>query len=380
MPHASSIHPSIRTRLEQCFGCSLGDVRIHTGQNAITSAKRLEAQAFTIGTDIYFGDNCYRPATREGLWLLAHELVHVLQQQRSDSSKHHSACWEQEANAAADLIACGSFLPRDFSITPSPWGSIQCHQDTPCPGKHVELGNNRDLESRTLILGANQSIELAYKHDPENASHADAIFVGTDFERGEIAPPKGAPNKHFSAIVLRELRGLVRQRRPDIIDFVKHVIYEIKPVARATSGTVQRDSYYIVADLIRREHAASKEPPWDIGTARWYPSHILPLLGEPSGKRIVCTEATDHNRWPAMILYDVRELTDEEKKRKQMRRVVSVSVGDFSQNFIEFWPVVRSELKRAIPVYRRVSSTLIHLAWEFSDFLPLSFGRLAPAC
>jgi streptomycin 6-kinase len=29
---------------------------------------------------------------------------------------------------------------------------------------------------------------------------------------------------------------------------------------------------------------------------------------------------------------------------------------------------------------RRVSSTLIHLAWEFSDFLPLSFGRLAPAC
>jgi len=29
---------------------------------------------------------------------------------------------------------------------------------------------------------------------------------------------------------------------------------------------------------------------------------------------------------------------------------------------------------------RRVSSTLRHLAWEFSDFLPLSFGRLGPAC
>src|ERR1035437_11078588 len=27
-------------------------------------------------------------------------------------------------------------------------------------------------------------------------------------------------------------------------------------------------------------------------------------------------------------------------------------------------------------VARRVSSTLRHLAWEFSDFLPLSFGRL----
>jgi hypothetical protein len=29
---------------------------------------------------------------------------------------------------------------------------------------------------------------------------------------------------------------------------------------------------------------------------------------------------------------------------------------------------------------RCVSSTLRHLAWEFSDFLPLSSGRSAPAC
>ena len=29
---------------------------------------------------------------------------------------------------------------------------------------------------------------------------------------------------------------------------------------------------------------------------------------------------------------------------------------------------------------RRVSSTLRHLAWEFTDFLPLPLGRLEPAC
>jgi hypothetical protein len=29
---------------------------------------------------------------------------------------------------------------------------------------------------------------------------------------------------------------------------------------------------------------------------------------------------------------------------------------------------------------RRVSSTLRHPAWEFTDFFPLSFGRAAPAC
>ena len=32
------------------------------------------------------------------------------------------------------------------------------------------------------------------------------------------------------------------------------------------------------------------------------------------------------------------------------------------------------------PAKRRVSSTLRHLAWEFTDFLPLYFGRLEPGC
>ena len=31
-------------------------------------------------------------------------------------------------------------------------------------------------------------------------------------------------------------------------------------------------------------------------------------------------------------------------------------------------------------IRRRVSSTLRHPAWEFTDFLPLSFGRVEPAC
>jgi len=30
--------------------------------------------------------------------------------------------------------------------------------------------------------------------------------------------------------------------------------------------------------------------------------------------------------------------------------------------------------------YRRVSSTLRHPAWEFSDYIPSSFRRMAPAC
>ena len=41
---------------------------------------RIQAKAFTTGTDIFFGRGEFRPATRAGQELLAHELAHVMQQ------------------------------------------------------------------------------------------------------------------------------------------------------------------------------------------------------------------------------------------------------------------------------------------------------------
>jgi hypothetical protein len=56
--------------------------------------------------------------------------------------------------------------------------------------------------------------------------------------------------------------------------------------------------------------------------------------------------------------------------------VIVIGNNPFGEDNFSTWPTVQSGWR----FLRRVSSTLIHLAWEFSDFLPLSFGRLAPAC
>lgn len=55
-------------------------VRIHTGQTAARTAAALGADAFTVGSDIGFARNRYRPNTEPGRQLLSHELVHVAQQ------------------------------------------------------------------------------------------------------------------------------------------------------------------------------------------------------------------------------------------------------------------------------------------------------------
>ena len=55
-------------------------LRIHTGREAATTADALDAHAFTVGSDIYFGAGSFAPHTVPGRRLLAHELAHVSQQ------------------------------------------------------------------------------------------------------------------------------------------------------------------------------------------------------------------------------------------------------------------------------------------------------------
>jgi hypothetical protein len=62
------------------LGHDLSGVRIHTGTRASASARALSADAYTVGNAIVFDDGRYAPGDPDGRALLAHELVHTLQQ------------------------------------------------------------------------------------------------------------------------------------------------------------------------------------------------------------------------------------------------------------------------------------------------------------
>lgn len=69
-----------RAYLEPRLGHDLGHVRVHRDARAAESARAVDALAYTVGPAIVFGAGQYQPATRTGRRLLAHELVHVVQQ------------------------------------------------------------------------------------------------------------------------------------------------------------------------------------------------------------------------------------------------------------------------------------------------------------
>jgi hypothetical protein len=93
------------------FGRDFGDVRVHTDGSADAAARGLRATAYTTGRDIVFRQGAYAPESSSGRRLLAHELTHVVQQERgsvtatqpfSVSEPHDEA--EREADRVASAV------------------------------------------------------------------------------------------------------------------------------------------------------------------------------------------------------------------------------------------------------------------------------------
>ena len=74
----------VRTHFEGLLGTDLSDVQIHADAHADEVADRLGANAVTHRSSIYFAAGRYAPATPTGRRLLAHELVHTVQQRFED--------------------------------------------------------------------------------------------------------------------------------------------------------------------------------------------------------------------------------------------------------------------------------------------------------
>lgn len=71
---------STRVFMESRLGNDFRQVRVHTGESATKSARAVNALAYTVGKDVVFGADQFKPSTLEGKRLLAHELAHVVQQ------------------------------------------------------------------------------------------------------------------------------------------------------------------------------------------------------------------------------------------------------------------------------------------------------------
>jgi hypothetical protein len=103
---------TVAARMRAALGHDFSSVRVHTDAAAAATAGSLGARAFTVGNDIGFAQGKYAPHTAGGAQLLAHELVHTVQQRNGQRTAAPSgirevAAAEAEAEGLAAAVARG---------------------------------------------------------------------------------------------------------------------------------------------------------------------------------------------------------------------------------------------------------------------------------
>jgi hypothetical protein len=106
----------VRQRMEASFGADFSDVRVHTGASAASSARAVDAHAYTVGNEIVLGDG-HAPGSDAHERTLAHELTHVVQQRQGPVEGTPAAGgisvsdpgdrFERAAEATADVVMAG---------------------------------------------------------------------------------------------------------------------------------------------------------------------------------------------------------------------------------------------------------------------------------
>jgi hypothetical protein len=115
-PGASVMQP-----MERMFGADFGGVRFHAGPATAQTARNLNAEAFTIGHDVFFGEGKYDPDTRRGLGLIAHEMTHVSQQSGAGSparffSREGGDAMEAEAQQTRQMVLADAATSTPFTV------------------------------------------------------------------------------------------------------------------------------------------------------------------------------------------------------------------------------------------------------------------------
>ena len=118
MSAGDPLDPALRSLMESRFGVDFSHVRVHTDSQADASARAVDAQAFTVGQHVVFGEGQYIPDTSAGKQLLAHELTHVVQQTRAAAGHESNAAAEAEADAGGNQATAGQAVSVQGAVSP----------------------------------------------------------------------------------------------------------------------------------------------------------------------------------------------------------------------------------------------------------------------
>ena len=182
-----------RSFFEERFGADLGDVRVHADAAAATSADALDAHAYAHGRHLVFGPGEYRPDSAAGRRLLAHELAHVLQQERTGERIQRDE--KEQKKAPVDVV---------FVLDNDPESMRAAQALAP---KVVRVYSTSDMKSELTKVGGPIGTLFVVSHSSSSGELKFESKIGTItwVNLNEIA---------------RDLKGVLpADKAPQVVDF-----------------------------------------------------------------------------------------------------------------------------------------------------------------
>ena len=210
-----ALDPAVQRSLQQGLGADLSDVKVHTDSEADSMARSVDAVAFTTGSDIFFREGAYNPASADGLKLLAHEATHTVQQSQgpvsgtptaggvsvSDPSDSYEQAAEQNAAAVTSARAAatqGAPVQRQVASTDEQQKKL-LDEDTAAvqtmrAGEHpLSVQRAAELEALPGVEEVTQNPVVAAAVDAANAAAATTQEIPRGEEPGAGPQPAQVP-------------------------------------------------------------------------------------------------------------------------------------------------------------------------------------------
>ncbi|MFN6483722.1 MULTISPECIES: DUF4157 domain-containing protein [unclassified Nostoc] len=199
----SPLSAEVRDFMEPRFGSSFDSVRVHTDSNATQMSRSLGAQAFTHGSDIYFGAG-KSPGNNE---LTAHELTHVVQQtgkvQKQSDASTAPAPIEQAGSGMPPKKGTTKIDKKNTTITASGKNITEAITNLTSQGKG-EAGSVTCAPEKNVktYQAEDQSDEIVYEADVL-VTETKAMPVWTELDQ-QCEPVKKEWARFYSALDTHE--------------------------------------------------------------------------------------------------------------------------------------------------------------------------------
>ncbi len=187
---------SERGFFESRFQRDFSSVRIHDGSRAAELAASVNARAFTLGRDIVFGRGQYSPSTSAGRTLMAHELTHVLQQNRS--ILRSKPAWSEDRSSMSGAPGPSSSASPDQLQPKLYWEPADM---TGTKTHAAVLGRIRDQNSGNIFLespiphatkeGSGKGFKYGFADLMQVSGHGKRAFGVRFTDRGKPVPIPG---------------------------------------------------------------------------------------------------------------------------------------------------------------------------------------------